>query len=413
MKPLTSDTVITVASGVKVEILDGVAWVAAGKLHRDCGPHALAVLDLFREPQSMAQAMAQLSVREHDPKVWMRFSATIYQLWETGVLRDANTPPAARGGAKTVGQSRVHAQVRMLHDRTRTHRFLRAIRETVKPGDIVLDLGSGSGVLGVAAAKAGAKHVYSMEMTGMADVAEAMFAASGYGERITLLRGRSNDLELPGQIKADVLITEIIGDGPLGEAVLETVTDARKRLLAPGARMVPTALTIGVVPLRLPADLLDRYIFTADNVQAWGEEYGIDFTAARRASDPGELTNYRLRTPDYLRCELLGPPAVLAHIDFTTLDATTLEASAQMRIEKGGLLHGVGTYFDLDISSNERLSTAPPGTQAVAVASDSCWRVPLSLRLQPLEVAAGDIFTVRFAYRGGESILEMTRDGNV
>ena len=84
---------------------------------------------------------------------------------------------------------------------------------------------------------------------------------------ITLLRGRSNDLELPGGIKANLLITETVGDGPFGEGILESVADARARLLVPGARIIPAAITVGVVPLCLPQDLLERYIFTLINKQ--------------------------------------------------------------------------------------------------------------------------------------------------
>ncbi len=400
MNPLTADTIITVASGVKLEFRDGVVRLSLADIILDPGPHVLTVLELFRHPQTMAEAMGQLGDRERDPKVWMQVSSTIYQFWQAGILQDAAAPVSS--AAKPIAKSGVHSQARMLNDRSRTHGFLRAIKATVKPDDVVVDLGTGSGVLAIAAARAGAKHVYAIEMTGMANVAEAMFAANGLSDRITLLRGRSNDLELPGGIKANLLITETVGDGPFGEGILESVADARARLLVPGARIIPAAITVGVVPLCLPQDLLERYIFTAPNAEAWKRDYEIDFAPTLLCRDQDHLTSdlaiYRLRTADYLRCETLAPPVVLTRVDFASHPGICVEASGEIKIGKPGTMHGVAMYFDLDIGAGQFLSTAPAGTQALTVTRDNSWRIPIWLRLQPLPVVAGDAFKVRFAY---------------
>jgi hypothetical protein len=370
------------------------------------------VLNLFRQPQTMAQAMAQLAIQERDPKVWMQVSSTVYEFWQAGIFRDA-AEPVPRPAPRPLTRSGLHTQPRMLNDRTRTHGFLRAIRATVKPGDVVIDLGTGTGVLAIGAARAGAKHVYAIEMTGMADIAQAMFAANGLSERITLLRGRSNDLELPGGLKADVLVTETVGDGPFGEGILESVADARQRLLAPGARVIPVGITVGVVPLHLPQDLLERYIFTAQNAEAWKRDYGIDFSGALLCGSGDDLTPdlsvYRLRTADYLRCKTLAPPVALTQVDFATHPNASVDASVEMKIGQPGTMHGIAMYFDLDIGGGQFFSTAPPGTQPLSVAADNSWRIPTWVRLQPLEVKAGDKFSVRFTYADRAAKLEVER----
>ena len=68
--------------------------------------------------------------------------------------------------------------------------------------------------------------------------------------RITLVPGWSRQIELPEQ--ADLLVSEIIGNEPFEEEVLETTLDARRRLLKPGARLIPNALTLFARPLELP-----------------------------------------------------------------------------------------------------------------------------------------------------------------
>ncbi|MEO5937357.1 MAG: 50S ribosomal protein L11 methyltransferase, partial [Terriglobales bacterium] len=412
MNPLTADTLIAVASGVKAEFRDAAVRLSLQDAEFAAGTHGLTVLDLFRQPQSMAQAMAQLAVQERDPKVWMQISATIYALWSVGVLCEAGA--AATGPMlKPLARCRVHTQPRMLNDRTRTHGFLRAIRDTVKRGDVVIDLGTGTGILAIAAARAGAEHVYAIEMSDLADIAAAMFKANGLSDRITILRGKSNDLELPNGVKANVLITETIGDGPFGEYILESVTDARQRLLTPGARIIPVGIDVGVVALRLPQDLLEKYNFTAQNTAEWKRDYGIDFSRTLLELDENDLTRdlvtYRLRTEDYVRCETLGMPVVLTHVDFATHPGTTVEAAAQIKIEKSGALHGIAMYFRLDIGGGQALATAPRGTPGVSVKERNAWRIPIWLRLQPLKVAAGDVFNVRFSYAQKEGKLEVVR----
>ena len=130
----------------------------------------------------------------------------------------------------------------MLHDDRRTGDYLAALAAAVRPGDVVLDIGTGSGVLAVAAARAGARRVYAVEATDIADVAERVFEVNGVQDRVTLVPGWSRQIELPE--KADLLVAEVIGNEPFEEEILETTLDARRRLLKPGARLIPHALTL-------------------------------------------------------------------------------------------------------------------------------------------------------------------------
>ena len=138
----------------------------------------------------------------------------------------------------------------MLHDDRRTGDYMAALVAAVRPGDVVLDIGTGSGVLAVAAARAGARRVYAVEASDIAEVAERVFAANGVADTVTLVPGWSRHIELPEP--ADLLVAEIIGNEPLEEEILETTLDARRRLLKPDARLIPHTLTLLARPLRLP-----------------------------------------------------------------------------------------------------------------------------------------------------------------
>ncbi len=86
---------------------------------------------------------------------------------------------------------------RTLHDDRRTGDYLAALAAAVRPGDVVLDLGTGRGVLAIAAVRAGARRVYAVEASDIAEVAERVFAANGVQDRVELIVGWSRQIELP------------------------------------------------------------------------------------------------------------------------------------------------------------------------------------------------------------------------
>jgi hypothetical protein len=93
---------------------------------------------------------------------------------------------------------------------------------------------------------------------------------------------RGGEISLPE--RADVLISEMIGNDPLGEQILETASDAAGRLLKPGALLIPSALRIHVLPMVVPAKVRQDAFFTPEALERWGRWYGLPFPALL---DPG------------------------------------------------------------------------------------------------------------------------------
>ena len=139
----------------------------------------------------------------------------------------------------------------MICDRVRTEAFRRAIDAVVRPGDIVLDVGAGSGILSVFAARAGAARVYAVERTTIAVVAHELAAANGVADTVRVIQGEVEDVELPERV--DVIVSEWLGGFGIDEGMLAPVITARDRWLEPGGVMIPrsvTALTaLGARPL--------------------------------------------------------------------------------------------------------------------------------------------------------------------
>ena len=156
----------------------------------------------------------------------------------------------------------------MICDRVRTGAFRRAIDSVVRPGDIVLDVGAGSGILSVFAARAGAARVYAVERTSAAVLAQELAAANGVAEIVQVIHGDVMDVEPPERV--DVIVSEWLGGFGIDEGMLVPVIVARDRWLKPGGVMIPRLVTAwaALVHDRYLAEMVE---FLRDN------PYGLRF----------------------------------------------------------------------------------------------------------------------------------------
>ena len=157
----------------------------------------------------------------------------------------AHAPDDVEVAARTqqlIGHSVPRWHFNMLRDEPRNAAFDAAIRRAVTPGTHVLDIGAGSGLLSLMAARAGAGRVVACEENpAIADVATRIVAANAYVERIRVVTGNSTELDVDADLegRADVIVSEIVSNNLLAEGVLQTLADATTRLLAPGGQMIP------------------------------------------------------------------------------------------------------------------------------------------------------------------------------
>lgn len=136
---------------------------------------------------------------------------------------------------------------RMLLDDVRNQTYRRALFAAVKPGDVVLDFGAGTGILSLFAAQAGARRVYAVERTTTANLARQIVAANGFAERIEVIRSEMQQASLPE--KVDVIVSEWLGTLGVDENLLAPLLVARDRWLKPGGIMLPPSVTAFIVPL--------------------------------------------------------------------------------------------------------------------------------------------------------------------
>jgi len=386
MAELSSDTVLRRAPSLSVDLGEGTI-IRVGKKQVAAMPYALAILEEFAQPVAFSQAVKNLSAKATGAQAWIELVSSITSLYKAGVLVDED----GSAPAHAVGWSAPMIHVAMLNDHARTEAFLRAIEATVRPGDVVVDIGTGTGVLAVAAARAGARHVYAIEATEIGQSAEKVFAANGFADRITLVPGWSSRVELPE--RATVLVAEIIGNDPLEENVMETFADARKRFLTPDARVIPSRVRILCVPITVGEKTWAKYVFSPGSTNEWKERYGIDFdsflSSPLNRSIAFTIEPHRVR--DWPQ---LSSPIVLADLDLTGTSHPVVSESAEVTIDREGMLGGLLVYFELDVAPGELLSTSP------AVANETCnWSAKIWTSGTQTKVRPGDKFKIAFKYR--------------
>jgi len=266
-----------------------------------------------------------------------------------------------------------HAQVldyhlSMLLDTARMDSYRRAIDATVRPGDVVVDIGCGTGVLTFMACEAGAERVYAIEGGPIIEAARELAIDNGFADRIEFLGGWSVEVGIPEP--ADVLITETIGNAGLDEGIIAWTSDARQRLLRPGAVVLPQRLRLWVAA----AEAFDDHALVSD-WSAPGLPY--DFAAAQRRAAR------TLWFADITPGNLLGQPELAADIDLATAVNETTTSAGHLRVDRGGTLHGLACWFDSLLCAGVTVDNSPPR-------SDSSWSQGFLPLAEPVALSAGD-----------------------
>mmetsp|Transcript_27781 Transcript_27781/g.64836 ORF Transcript_27781/g.64836 Transcript_27781/m.64836 type:complete len:401 (-) Transcript_27781:195-1397(-) len=185
----------------------------------------------------------------------------------------------------------LYDHIGMLRDDERMRAYHDAIKFNAKAhfeGKVVLDIGTGTGVLAIWAAQAGAKRVYAVEASGIGDYTAQLVSAHGFEQVVTVLRGRMEDQQLPEQV--DVILSEWMGYFLFRESMLLSVLRARELWLKEGGVMYPSHARLLVAPLSSPEWVAKREAEVAAAMDDWDDmareleaRYSLRMTALRPA----------------------------------------------------------------------------------------------------------------------------------
>ncbi|MCK4244329.1 MAG: 50S ribosomal protein L11 methyltransferase [Candidatus Omnitrophica bacterium] len=233
----------------------------------------------------------------------------------------------------------------MITDRIRTNAYQRAILEMVKEGDVVVDLGTGTGILAFFACQAGAKKVYAIEREEIIETAKEIARANGLEERIVFIKDVSTEVNLPK--KVDVIVSELLGCFAIEENLLHFIPDARDRFLKPEGILIPSSVEMFLAPMEV-SNIYKEIDFCTENV------YGVNFLPVR------EMTINHSYIESVDPKGLLSTPLSIKKIDFYNLNGQPhLDSTVSFEVKKSGTLHGLVGWFEAQLSQKVSLSTAP------------------------------------------------------
>jgi protein arginine N-methyltransferase 1 len=264
----------------------------------------------------------------------------------------------------------------MMSDPVRTLAYVDAINEAVSPGDLVVDLGAGLGILGFLALRAGARKVIAIEKGDAIELARRVAAENGLSEKIEFVAANSKNY-VPTE-RADVIVSETLGSFGVEENTLDFTIDARERLLKPGGRLVPQRLAMVLAPVTHPEG--------AQKADFWSDVAGFDFSPAR------EEALSRMAVFAFEEDQILAEPGLFADVDLHTVQSPHLENILLFKMQAPGTLHGLAGWFEAALFGGIGISTAP-------FEAPTHWKQAFFPFRQAVEVVEGDVLEVTMKVR--------------
>lgn len=265
----------------------------------------------------------------------------------------------------------------MLKDEVRTKSYMKAIMSNkhLFEGKTVLDVGCGTGILCMFAAKAGAKHVYGVEMAGIYTSAVQIVADNGLSDVITLINGKVEDIVLPVE-KVDIIISEWMGYFLLYESMLDTVLFARDKWLAPDGILMPDKAQLFVCGI-------EDAEYREDKIDFWDQVYGFDMSCIKKMAIMEPLVDM---------CEpkqIISNACKILDIDLYTVTKEELDFDSKFKLSftVDEYCHALVAYFNVEFSKTHtkvRFSTGPRSRY-------THWKQTVFYLTEPLLVCNNDV----------------------
>ncbi|XP_076004022.1 protein arginine N-methyltransferase 9 [Genypterus blacodes] len=296
----------------------------------------------------------------------------------------------------------------MLNDRGRNQKYQQAIRKAVQGGcNTVLDIGTGTGILGMCAKQAGAAEVYACELSKtMYELACEVLSANGMEGSIKLLHMKSLEMEVPKDIphRVSLVVTETVDAGLFGEGIIESLIHAWHHLLLPPQRALSDSAEASVTGRVIPAGAtvfgmaVECLEIRRHHRMCVSEVGGLSLAAAGELRSPVSCTFMPDDSVEPYTTERLSrlpggykpltEPFRALDIDFNNvqeLEGLSSREARQVRllVTQEGELDALAVWFQLHLDEDSSLSTAPQ--------EDTCWEQAI----YPVHCAKGFILRPR------------------
>ena len=256
----------------------------------------------------------------------------------------------------------------LLHDEGQKL-FRQAIARTVKKGDVVLDLGTGTGLHAFFAVQSGAKKVYAIDGQPIIEIAKQAAVANGVADRIEFIYGDSGKVVLPE--KVDVIITNI---GFIN--ILMSMPGAVRNFLKPGGRIIPGSISLSFVPVEFENTYDEK-------IEFWSKKrFGFDFSAFR---------TYAAEHPQVSHADpenFISDPQLVQLFDLRET-VSSFQWKIKYKANRRATLSGLLGWYEMNLYRKVVLSAKPP-----LKVSPKIWTQPFLPLVTPVSVHKGDVIEV-------------------
>ena len=302
------------------------------------------------------------------------------------VLEISPTNIAAQQGAYlSLSRTVPEWHVPMMNEQNRNQAYFDALKAVIKSDSSVFEIGTGSGLLAMMAAKLGAKQVTTCESVPLiAETAQQIIADNKYEKTINVIAKKSTDINIGADLeaKADILVSEIFSSELLGEHVLPSLEDAKKRLLKPNGKVIPAAgsMMIG--------------LFTGDDIYRnlrVKDAFGFNLQGFNKI-----VSNKRMIARNDLNIELLSDGVAVFSFDFEgESDFPAQSKTLEIIVKSAGICYGLVQWMRLDMNGDQKILFENHPSQTSKVSN---WQQCAYLFDAPIDVKAGQIVVVNAAH---------------
>ncbi len=297
------------------------------------------------------------------------------------VVHAAGEERTCCGWRLTVAGRELREHLAYWTDDVKVSAYRGALARVVTPESVVLDLGCGTGLLGLLACEAGAARVYAVDAGPILALARELASANGFADRIVHIRGWSTEIDLPEPV--DVIVADQMGGLAYDAGAFACFEDA-KRFLKPDGVFVPSAFELMVTAVESAEDW--------SVVGGWQARGTLDSAlVARYAAN----TLYNVHTPAKA---VLSRAAAVGHV--VSGELAPVVASCVLEIERPGVLHGLLGTFKATMAPELSITNDPVASAPLR----NRWRSFLPLSEQRV-VSVGDRVVVDVDLRPRTQVL--------
>lgn len=267
----------------------------------------------------------------------------------------------------------------MVSDQARTDAFAAAIKEALRGGETVIDVGTGSGLLAMLAAKAGAKKVYALDQSTVAAAARETVERNGMSKVIDVVNGNACDFDVVEPV--DLIVSEWLGHFGFAETMLDDVIACRDANLKEGGRMLPCGVELKMAPV--DSDVL----YVHEGPGFWKKEiHGIDFSHLERR----ELEQALAIKTEVPARDLIAEAQGLIKLDLGKAAKEDVWQHGELSfvIERDGKVNGFAGWFVAELTPTVILDTGPEH-------QTTHW-MQTYFPMPPVEVKKGDVLKLSY-----------------